>query len=129
MVTNNMFSQKYRDEVIKDLFESMEQLDRIELQNISIQQKQEINLWKYVQSTFLIVNFVSMSFLIYFSGTFMHLLSLGLYSEIHRQSALFFFMIFVISALFILYLFFKRLALSDIYKKQNEERLDSLLNK
>lgn len=124
-----MFSQKYKDEVVEDLFQSMKQLDRIEFQNSLIQQNQEYNMLKTLQSTFLVINFISMSFLIYFSGAFMHLLSLGLYSEIHRQSGIFFFFIFAVSSIFIFCVFFQRISLSDKFKKKNDEHLDFILNK
>ncbi len=124
-----MFSQKYKDEVVEDLFQSMDQLDRIEFQNSFIQQNQSYNLLKILQSTFLVINFISISFLIYFSGAFMHLLLLGLYSEIHRQAGIFFFFIFVVTSILILCIFFQRMTLSDKFKKENDEQLDFILDK
>ena len=124
-----MFSQKYKDEVVEDLFQSMKQLDRIEFKTTVLQQTQSYNLLKTIQSTFLIINFISISFLIYFSGTFMHLLSLGLYSEIHRQAGIFFFFIFVVTSILILCIFLQSISLSDKFKKENDEQLDFILNK
>ncbi len=124
-----MFSEKYKDEVIEDLFASMKQLDRIEFQNKLIQQNQHRNLLKTIQSTFIIINFISISFLVYFSTAFSHLLSLGLYSELHRQAGLFFFFTFVVSAILTLAILFGRMSQSDKYKKENDEYLGFILNK
>ena len=100
-----MFSQKKKNEVMEERFKSMKQLDRIEFQNRLIQQNQYSNILKTVQATFLIINFISMSFLIYFSTAFLHLLSLGLYSELHRQAGLFFIFIFLLSGLIFVFVF------------------------
>ncbi len=124
-----MFSQKYKDDVVSDLVESMDQMDRIEFQNRIIQQNQNRNLSKNIQSTYLLVNFISMSFLIYFSGTYMYLLSLGVYSEIHRQSGLFFSFIFLVSALFFVFTYIQTMIQSDRTKKENDEQLDFILSK
>lgn len=124
-----MFSQKYKNEIMDDLFESMDQLDRIEFQNRIIQQNQNRNISKNIQSTFLLVNFISMSFLIYFSGTYVHLLSLGFYSEIHRQSGLFFFVMFIISTIVFITIVFDSMMKSDRTKKENDEQLDFILSK
>lgn len=127
MVINNMFSQKYKDEVVTDLFKSMNQLDRIEFQNRLIQQKQDRNRLKIELSTFMIINFISFGFVAYFSNTFSHLLSLGLYSNIHRQSALLFGFMFLISGLLFVMIFLEKLKQSDRTKKQNDEHLDLIL--
>ncbi len=124
-----MFSQKYKDEVVEDLFQSMDQLDRIEFKTTLLQQTHGYNILKTIQSTFLIVNFISISFLIYFSGAFLHLMSLGFYSEIHRQAGIFFFFIFAVTSILILYILFQRMSLSDKFKKENDEQLDFILNK
>ncbi len=129
MVINNMFSQKYKEELVEDMFDSMDQLDRIEFQNTLIQQNQHTNTLKIQLSTFLIVNFIAACFTIYFSNAFMHLLSLGLYSEIHRQSALLFGFMFVLSGFIFVLVFVQKMLLSDRTKKENDERLDFILDK
>ena len=124
-----MFSRKKEKEVMQDLFKGMDQLDRIEFQNKRIQQNQQSNTLKIKEATFMIINFISMSFLIYFSGTFLHLLSLGLYSEIHRQAGLFFIFVFTISFLIFVLTSLQRMVLSDRTKKENDEYLDFILKK
>lgn len=128
-VTKNMFSQKYKEDTIKELFESIDQLDRIELQNTFIQQNQHRNLLKTIQSTFMIISFISLSFLIYFSTAFSHLLSLGLFSELHRQAGLFFIFTFLVSGVLFVTVFIQRLLQSEKFKKENDEQLDFILNK
>ncbi len=125
---NNMFSQKYKDDVVEDLFNSMEQLDRIEFQNRLIQQNQSRNLSKIIQSTFMIANLISMSFLVYFASAFSHLLSLGFYSEIHRQAGLLFVFLTIISGVAFFFSFIQSISQSDRTKKDNDEQLDFILD-
>lgn len=124
-----MFSQKYKDEVVTDLFESMDQLDRIEFQNRLIQQGQYRSILKIKLSTFMILNFMSFGFLSHFSSKFLHLLSLGLYSNIYRQSVFTFTLMFLISGFAFAFIFINGLVQSDRTKKENEEQLDFILNK
>ncbi len=129
MVIKNMFSQKYKDGVVNDLFESMDQLDRIEFQNRLIQQNQRKNNVKIKAASFMIINFISFGFLSYFSTKFQHLLSLGLYSNIHRQSALVFGFMFLVSGFLFVLIFIDDMIKSDRTKKENDEQLDFILAK
>ena len=129
MIITNIFSEKNKDCVMEDKFKSMKQLDRIEFQNKIVQQNQELSTLKITQSTFMIVNFISLSFLVYYSGTFVYLLLLEVFSEIHQQSGAFFFMMFIITSLLFFYVFINRMLVSNKFKEQNDEQLDLILNK
>ncbi len=124
-----MFTQKYKDEVVNDLFESMDQLDRIEFQNRLIQQNQRKNNVKIKLSTFMIINFIAIGFMSYFATKFQHLFSLGLYSNIHRQSALVFGFMILFSGLLFVLIFIEDMIKSDRTKKENDERLAFILAK
>ena len=124
-----MFSEKYKDCLVSKLFKSMKQLDRIEFQNRLIQQNQSIILANISRSVFTVINFISICFLIYFSAVFTHLLSLGFYSDIHKQSGLFFILILGLGLLCSVVTYIARCSMEEKFKKLNDEQLDLILDK
>ena len=124
---NDMFTDEFKELVTEDLFNSMEQLDRIEFQNNFIQQNQSLTISKIIMSAYMIMNFIAISFSIYFSVAFIHLMSLGFYSDIHRQGGVFFFIIFIVTSILFLYTFFRGIYQTNKYKKQNDDDINFIL--
>ncbi len=98
---NNMFSKKFQDDLFKKKYDSMKQLDRIELQNNEI-------LFNNNGSSdeCYIVGVIAFFFSLSFTANYMYLFSLGLNSFIHIEMAKSFAIIGVIFLIlhFIVYL-------------------------
>jgi len=129
MVIKNMFSQKYKEEVTKDLFDSMEQLDRIEFQNRLIQQKQTLNSYKLGESVLLVSMFVSSLFFANYCYTYLYLSTLGVYSYAHISAIGNTFLVFAMLTISSIIIIFMRLCKVNKFKKENEEELDFILDK
>ena len=76
-----MFSKKYQEELFEKKYNSMKQMDRIELQNREIIYQNNNNR----NSTFYILTFISWFFCLSIMTNYMYLLQLGINSIAHLE--------------------------------------------
>lgn len=125
----NMFTNRFKELVTEDLFNSMEQLDRIEFQNRLIQQKQVLNSIKIGDSVLLVCMFISSMFLANYCYTYLYLTSLGVYSYSHISAIGNTSMVLCLTLISLLVFFVVRLYKINKFKNENDERLDFILDK